>query len=342
MTHQLLNTLYVQTQGAYVHIKDDKLRVQIDNETATRIPFHHLGGAVVFGNVLLSPFLIHRFAEDGRFIAWFTEFGRFRARINGFTSGNVLLRSAQYEAATNPEIQLYLARQFVIGKVRNSRQMLLRGRRSADNPDPNLDEAIRSLESLLRDIEKAIDVSSLRGMEGRAAVIYFAALRTLLRVSDPQIHWTKRTRRPPRDRFNAVLSFAYSLLINDCVAACEGVGLDPQIGFLHTMRPGRPALALDLAEEFRPIVGDRFIMALFNRQQLKADDFLERPGGSFVLTENGRRTFLENYQRRKQDEITHPLLKQRIGFGLLPHIQARLLARYIRGDAQDYVPYVVR
>lgn len=342
MTHQLLNTLFVQTQGAYIHIKDDTLRVQIEGKTGLRMPFHHLGGAVVFGNVLLSPFLIHRFADDGRFIAWFTEFGRFKARMNPPTSGNVLLRSAQHEAATNTEGQLYLARQFVRGKLHNARQVLLRGRRSVDAPSSKLDECIGSMESLVREIENVDDLPALRGMEGRAAVIYFRGLRTLLRVSDPQIHWKKRTRRPPRDRFNAVLSFAYSLLINDCVAACEGVGLDPQIGFLHVMRPGRPALALDLAEEFRPLFGDRFVMALFNRKQLQARDFIERPGGSFELTEGGRRTFLENYQRRKQDEITHPLLKQRVGLGLLPHIQARLLARYIRGDASDYVPYVVR
>lgn len=342
MTHQLLNTLFVQTQGAYIHIKDDTLRVQIEGETGLRVPFHHLGGAVVFGNVLLSPFLIHRFADDGRSIAWFTEFGRFKARMNPQTSGNVLLRSAQHQAATDIKTQLYLARRFITGKVHNARQLLLRGRRASSGGSLALDECIDALERLLREIETVDDLAALRGMEGRAAVVYFQALRTLLRVEDARMHWEKRTRRPPRDRFNAVLSFAYSLLVNDCAAACEGVGLDPQVGFLHVMRPGRPALALDLGEEFRPVFGDRFVMALFNRKQLKADDFLERPGGSFELTENGRRTFLESYQRRKQDEISHPLLKQRVSFGLLPHIQARLLARYIRGDAQDYVPYVVR
>lgn len=339
---QVLNTLYVQTQGAYLHIKDDSLRVEVESTTRLSVPFHHLGGATVFGNVSLSPFLIHRFAEDGRFIAWFSEFGLFKARLEGPTTGNVLLRHAQYEAAGESGQQVYLARQFAMGKIRNGRHVLMRGLRGTDAMELYRDEAVAELDSLLVRIKQAKEVSSIRGFEGRAAVVYFDGLRTLMKNPDPKLRWDKRTRRPPRDPFNSVLSFAYSLLVNDCAAACEGVGLDPQIGFLHTMRPGRPALALDLAEEFRPIFGDRLVLSLFNRRQLAGDDFLERPAGAVQLTEEGRTTFLTAYQKRKQDEVMHPLLKQRVSVGLLPHIQARLLARYIRGDVSDYVPYLVR
>jgi CRISPR-associated protein Cas1 len=337
---ELLNTLYVQTQGAYLHLHHETVRVEVDGVLRLQVPLHHLGGIAVFGNVLLSPFLIHRLAEDGRSLTWFSEGGRFRARIVGPISGNVLLRQSQYELARDPERAVRLARRFVWGKLRNSRQVLLRGLRESDETPQDLEDATQQLLKLLRDVDSAHGLDALRGVEGQGAAVYFNGFARLIRRVD--FGWTGRSRRPPRDPINALLSFAYTLLVGDCVAACEGVGLDPQVGYLHALRPGRPALALDLAEEFRAPIVERLVLAIVNRRQLSPKDFEERPGGAIFMTNAARATVLEAYQRRKQEEVIHPLLQQRVPTGLLPHIQARLLARYMRGDIQDYVPYLVR
>lgn len=342
MIHQLLNTLYVQSQGAYVHLHQDTVRVEIEGQVRLQVPTHHLGGLAVFGNVLLSPFLIHRFAEEGRFITWFSLSGHFQGRLQGPTAGNVLLRVAQYEARTDEHRTLHLGRRFVAGKIRNARQVLLRGQREREDPPSGTPEAIHELRNILRQLEAVPSLDAVRGLEGQAALVYFHTLASLATGEIGANGWMGRSRRPPRDPLNALLSFAYALLINDCAAACEGVGLDPQVGYLHTLRPGRPALALDLAEEFRPALADRVVLALINRRQIGPGDFETRPGGAVQLTEKGRRTFLDTYQRRKQDEVLHPLLKQRVAIGLLPHIQARFLARYLRGDAPDYLPFHMR
>lgn len=339
---QLLNTLYVQTQGAYLHLHQETLRVEIDGNVRLQIPLHHLGGLAVFGNVLLSPFLIQRFAEDGRSITWFTQSGRFVARLQGPTSGNVLLRRAQHEVLSDLRRTVQLARQIVAGKIKNSRQVLLRGLREHREAVKEIQEAVRQLQRSLQELEKAESLDVIRGVEGQAASVYFAALGYLIRGKDDAFTWNGRNRRPPRDPINALLSFAYALLVSECIAACEGVGLDPQIGYLHALRPGRPALALDLAEEFRSVWADRLVLALINRRQIQSDDFEVRPGGAVILKDKARRTFLEAYQRRKQEEVTHPVLQQRVPVGLLPHVQARLLARFLRGDVSDYVPYSIR
>lgn len=342
MTHTLLNTLYVQTQGAYLHLYQDTVRVEVEGRVRLQVPVHHLGGVVVFGNVLLSPFLIQRFAEEGRSVAWFSPSGRFVGRLHGPTSGNVLLRRAQHEALTDPVRTLDIARRIVAGKIKNSRQVLLRGMRDLGDPIPAIEDTVNQLQGLLGEVNRTPTLDAVRGVEGRAAHLYFTALGHLIRDDGEAFVWTGRTRRPPRDPVNALLSFAYALLVGDCVAACEGVGLDPQVGYLHTLRPGRPALALDLAEEFRSAIADRLVLSLINRRQVQKGDFEVRPGGAVVLTEGARRVFLEAYQRRKQEEVTHPVLQQRVPVGLLPHVQARLLARFLRGDAPDYVPYAIR
>lgn len=342
MIAQLLNTMYVQTQGAYLHLHQETLRVEIEGAVHLQVPLHHLGAVAVFGNVMLSPFLIHRCAEDGRSITWFSQSGRFAARLQGPTSGNVLLRRAQHEVLGNPERTTRVASRFVAGKIKNSRQVLLRGMRELGRPVLEIQQAVQQLQDLLRDLEKAQDLDVIRGVEGQAAAVYFPALGHLVRGDGAAFSWRGRTRRPPRDPVNALLSFAYTLLISDCVSACEGVGLDPQVGYLHTLRPGRPALALDLAEEFRSALADRLVLALINRRQIRPDDFELRPGGAVILKDGARRTFLEAYQRRKQEEVSHPVLRQRVPVGLLPHVQARLLARFLRGDAPDYVPYAIR
>jgi CRISPR-associated protein Cas1 len=342
MMHQLLNTLFVQTQGAYVHLHQDTVRVEVEGQVRLQVPLHHLGGLAVFGNVAVSPFLIHRFAEDGRSLAWFSLSGRFFARVQGPTPGNVLLRVAQHEAREDSERVLHLARRFIAGKLHNARQLLQRGARERAGAAPGVGSAIVALKDALDRLEDVTALDALRGIEGHAAAAYFQGLSCLVLGDIAGDGWGGRTRRPPRDPLNAMLSFAYALLVNDCTAACEGVGLDPQVGYLHTLRPGRPALALDLAEEFRPALADRVVLALVNRRQLQQADFETRPGGTVQMTDRARRTFIEAYQRRKQDEVTHPLLQQRVPIGLLPHVQARLLARYLRGDAVDYVPFRIR
>lgn len=342
MMHQLLNTLYVQAQGAYVHLDHDTLKVEVERIVRLQVPLHHLSGLVVFGNVLLSPFLIHRFAQDGRGIVWLDLNGQFQARTSGPVSGNVLLRCAQYDLVKTPERHLNLARRFVTGKIKNCRHVVLRGLRENPGETESMEQAASALELALKDLERVSDLDEVRGVEGRAAVFYFSALGALIRSTEECLRFEARSRRPPRDPVNALLSFAYALLANDCVAACEGVGLDPQVGYLHALRPGRPALALDLMEEFRSVLADRLVLTLLNRRQITGEDFAKRPGGAVQLSDRGRRTFLEAYQKRKQEEVIHPLLKQRMPIGLLPHVQARLLARHLRGDAAEYLPFVAR
>lgn len=340
--NELLNTLFVQTQGSYIHIHQDNVRVESDGEVRLQVPIHHLSGVVLFGNCLTSPYLIHRFAQDGRSITWFTQAGRFQARLEGPISGNVMLRKAQYQWLERPDRMVDFARTCVQAKIRNARHLLLRAAREGIDDGESLREIERGLLSSVRDLNQVKDLDTIRGIEGQAARAYFSAFRFLLRGDSNDFHWEARNRRPPRDPLNALLSFAYAMVTSDCVSACSGVGLDPQVGYLHVLRPGRPALGLDLAEEFRAAIADRLVLALINRRQIRGSDFVKRPGGAVELTEDARRTFIEAYQQRKQETVTHPLLKESVPLGLVSHIQARLLARVIRGDSPNYVPFVVR
>lgn len=335
MARALLNTLFVQTQGAYISLDHETLKVHVDRQVKMQIPLHHLGGIVVFGNVLLSPFLLHRCAEDGRSVVWCDMHGVYKARMTGPVSGNVLLRQAQYQAYEDREITVRLARRFVEGKVRGGRHVVQRAYR--DYREEALARATNGLGDLLDKITREFDLDALRGLEGAAASQYFRVFPIMLRVSE--FTFDGRQRRPPRDPVNAVLSFVYSLLTRDCTSALEAVGLDPQIGFLHSLRPGRPALALDLMEEFRHPFADRLVLSLFNRQQINRGDFIERPGGVFLMSETGRKIVLTAYQQRKQDEVSHPLVREHVSIGLLPYVQARVLARCVRGDLDDYTPY---
>lgn len=342
MVKQLLNTLYVQRQGSYVHLHQDAVSVVADGERLLRVPLHHIGAIGLFGNVSVSPFLIHRCSEDGRVINWFTETGRFMGRLSGPTHGNVLLRQAQYRMVENDSQTLALAKIIVAGKLQNSKVQILRTIRDHGDPAGILEKSVEQLDGLLGQVDEAGDLDTVRGIEGRGAAVYFHSFSAMIRVDDGAFKWSGRNRRPPRDPINALLSFGYALLTVECASALEGVGLDPQAGYLHAIKPGRPALALDLAEEFRSIMVDRMVLAMVNRRQLQADDFIQHPGGAVVLTDAARRTFLEEYQRRKREEVTHPLLQEKVPMGLLMHVQARLLARYIRGDAPVYRPYVAR
>lgn len=348
MTRELLNTLFVLTEGAYVRLDGDTLRVEADGAKLLQVPLHHLGGVVLFGGANLSAQAMHRCAADGRAVVFLDRAGRFKARVVGPTGGNVLLRQAQYEAHRVDARSTPLARAFVGGKVRNLRAVVARAARDAkrDEDAEALRACTESLAELLLALPEQSDVDAVRGIEGQASALYFAVFGRMLTVPEADFAFRLRTRRPPRDRVNALLSFFYSLLAADCVAACEGVGLDPQFGFLHCLRPGRPSLALDLMEEFRPVVADRLALTLINRRQIRPEHFEARSGGSEAsggesvsLTEAGRKLVLAAYQARKQEEVIHPLLKDKAPLGLLPHLQARLLARYLRGDLAHYLPF---
>ncbi len=342
--HQLLNTLYITTEGAYLHLDHDTLKVEIEKETRLQVPVHHLGGIVCFGNIMLSPAAMARCAADGRFVVLLDRNGRFKARVEGPVSGNVLLRSAQHEAMTDKEKSLDIAKNMVAGKIQNTRQIVLRGAREAkaEDDERNLKKTSESLAGALSRLPKANNIDQVRGIEGESARAYFSSFDCMVREDRETFRFNGRNRRPPRDSVNALLSFLYALLMNDCVAGAEGVGLDPQMGFLHAIRPGRAALALDLMEEVRSVLADRLALTLINRKQIQAKHFIDRPGGAVHLDDRGRKEVVIAYQKRKQEEITHPLLNQKMPLGLVPHVQARLLARTLRGDMAAYIPYLYR
>ncbi|WP_156682228.1 type I-C CRISPR-associated endonuclease Cas1c [Tepidimonas sp. HKU77] len=343
--YTLLNTLYVMTPQSYVHLENGTVRIDVEREKRLQVPLHHLAGLVTFGNVMISPALMHRLGDEGKSLVLLDEHGRFKARLEGPVSGNILLRQAQHRAANDSKATLELARACVAGKLKNSRTILQRGARESADPDEAapLTRAADNLAASLRAAAGATSLDELRGIEGEAARGYFAALNLVVKPQARQTFTLNgRTRRPPLDRFNALLSFLYALLMNDCRSALESVGLDPQLGYLHAVRPGRAALALDLQEEFRAFLADRLALTLINRGQLNADDFETREGGAVLLGDRGRRLVVAAWQERKKEEVTHPLLDAKMPIGLLPLVQARLLARAIRGDMPGYLPYLTK
>lgn len=347
---QLLNTLYVNTPDSYLRLDNDTLRVLLDDETRLRVPLHHLQAVVCFGRVGVSLPLMHRLADEAIALVLLDDNGRFKARLEGAVSGNVLLRRAQHARSLNPAFCLDVARACVAGKVKNSRQVLQRGAREAkvDDDMAALTRGAQDLAATLRALPEAGAMDTLRGLEGEAARQYFACLPLLVRPDlRAEFGMDGRSRRPPRDRFNALLSFLYAMWMNDCRSALEAAGLDPQVGFLHVLRPGRAALALDLMEEFRPFA-DRLALTLINRGQLDTDGFLVHEGGGVALQPDARKAVVVAYQERKQEEIQHPLLAQPVPLGLVPLVQARLMARTIRGERDatgqiaGYVPFIVK
>ena len=341
---QLLNTLYLTTPDTYLRLDNDTLRVEVDHETRLRVPLHHLSAVVCFGHIGLSAPLMHRLAEGGIALVLLDDNGRFKARLEGAVSGNVMLRQAQFQRVADATFTLDMARACVAGKIKNTRQVLLRGAREAKSDDEakTLARLADDLAASLRALPAAASLDALRGLEGEAARQYFSGLSLLVRPDQREAFaMDGRTRRPPRDRFNAVLSFWYAMWMNDCRSALEAAGLDPQVGFLHALRPGRAALALDLMEEFRPWA-DRLALTLINRGQLAANYFVLREGGGVSLQPDARKTVVVAYQERKKDEINHPLLAQSVPLGLVPLVQARLLARALRDDAAPYVPFVAK
>ena len=341
---QLLNTLYITTPETYLRLDNDTLRVEVERETRLRVPLHHLTAVVCFGHINLSAPLMHRLAGDGIALVLLNDHGRFQARLEGAVSGNVLLRQAQFQRAADPLFALDMARACVAGKIKNTRQVLQRGARDSRNEDEvkTLTRLADDLAASLRALPEASDLNILRGLEGEAARQYFSGLNLLVRADQRDaFRMDGRSRRPPRDRFNALLSFLYAMWMNDCRSALEAAGLDPQVGFLHALRPGRAALALDLMEEFRPWA-DRLALTLINRGQIAADDFALREGGGVTLEVDARKAVVVAYQERKREELTHPLLAQTVALGLVPLLQARLLARALRDEGAPYVPFVAK
>lgn len=338
---QILNTLYVMTQGAYLSLDHETVRVEVNGQLQMQVPLHHLGAVVTFGNVMISPFFLGRCAEDGRAVVILDRNGRYKCRMVGKTSGNVLLRQAQYEAVRDPAKSAAIARNMVAGKVKNSRQVLMRVAREANRGDE--EQAFRKAADILADalfhLKDEGDIDRVRGLEGQSAAAYFDVFDRMVKEDErTTFAMNGRNRRPPLDPMNALLSFLYTLLLNDCISAVEGVGLDSQMGFLHVLRPGRPSLGLDLMEEFRAVLADRLALTLINRKQVTASHFEPRPGGAVYLNEEGRKSVVVAYQKRKQEEFNHPVFAEKIPFGLIPHVQARLLARHLRGDLEEYTP----
>jgi CRISP-associated protein Cas1 len=337
VTGEYLNTLYVTRDAASVRLDHDTLRVDAEGDCLLHMPLLHLGCLIVFGNVYVTPALMRRFAEDGKPIVYLSRAGRFVARVEGPVSGNVLLRQSQYRAMDDAAATAMLARSFVAGKIQNSRGFLQRSSRDADAKRRQaLRPAIESLGDALARVDACSDLNTIRGVEGECARKVFNVFGALLTKQRDEFEMSGRTRRPPLDRTNALLSFLYALLASDCSAALEAVGLDPQAGYLHALRPGRPALTLDLMEELRPVLGDRLAVTLVNRCQIAPDDFATRPGGAVWLNDEGRKKVLVAYQTRKADEVSHRMLKRKVPLGLVPHLQARLLARVLRGDIEAY------
>lgn len=339
---RLLNTVYITTEGAALRKEGENLVAEVEGEVRARVPFHMLSSVVAFGPILLSPALIGACAERGITMVLLDRIGRFQARIEGPISGNVLLRRAQYRLADGGED---IVRSFVIGKIANQRAVIRRALRDYGTemtPDVRtaLDATTDRMAIILRRAQLSDGtVDALRGSEGEAANRYFAVFDHLIRSPDADLRWTARSRRPPLDPINALLSFLYTLLTHDCRAACEAAGLDPAVGFLHRDRPGRPSLALDLMEELRAPLVDRLALSLVNRRQLRSGDFRRMDGGAVLLSDDARRLVLTAWQERKKEERLHPFLQEKAPFGLVPFLQAQMLARHLRGDIDAYPPW---
>lgn len=338
-----LNTLYITSDDAYVSKERETFVVEVNHEKVFQAPIHSIENIVCFGFKALTPALMAFCAENNVGVSYLSEYGKFLARVSGPQHGNVLLRKAQYAIADNEQQCLSIARPIIAAKVTNYRSLLQRHQRNhADDCPAEVVSAASAMGNRLSEIERSQSLDELRGHEGECATIYFGVLSALIVEQRDDFDFQQRSKRPPLDPANALLSFLYAILANDVRSAVETVGLDPQVGFLHQLRPGRPSLALDLMEEFRAYLGDRIMLNLINLKQVTKKDFEIREGGEVRMSDEARKTLLTAYQKRKQEEITHPFLNEKMTIGLLPHIQAQLLARYIRGDIKEYPPFYMK
>jgi CRISPR-associated protein Cas1 len=339
-----LNTLFVTSQGAYLSKERETVLVKIGKETRLRVPIHTLGGIICFGNVLCSPFLLGFCAENQVAVSFLTEHGRFLARVQGPVSGNVLLRREQYRRADDPQATGEITKSILTGKLANCRTVLQRALRDhGDKVDAKaLGEVSARITNHLERLPAESSTDVLRGIEGDAAHMYFSVFNHLITAQKEDFLFQDRNRRPPLDNVNCLLSFIYTLVLHDVRSALETVGLDPAVGFLHRDRPGRPGLALDLMEEFRPFLADRLVLSLINLRKVQKKGFTKMDSGAVFMDDDTRKEVLVTYQNRKQEEITHPFLGEKVSIGILFHIQATLFARYLRGDIDGYPPYIWR
>ncbi|RQD81875.1 MAG: type I-C CRISPR-associated endonuclease Cas1 [Methanocalculus sp. MSAO_Arc2] len=338
---KLLNTLYVTTPESYLIRDGENVVVKVDSKEKFRIPIHNLEGIVCFGYMGASPHLMRLCSENNVGLSFLNPNGRFLARVSGPVRGNVLLRRTQYRKADNHTESLDIAKSFIIGKVVNCRTVL--GRALRDHADVINSGKVQATDALLIEnllkIEDCDSADVLRGIEGNCAKFYFVTLNELILKQKKDFFLEGRNRRPPLDNMNALLSFLYTILAHDVQSALETVGLDPYVGFFHTDRPGRASLALDMMEELRPFMADRLALNLVNMRQISKDDLLKKENGGVILTESGRKEVIGTWQKRKQDIITHPYLKEKIPIGLLPYVQAMLMGRFLRGDIEGYPPF---
>ena len=339
---QLLNTLFVTSEDIYLSLEGENVLANRDGEVVARYPLHTLQTIVSFSYSGASPALMGACAEKGIGLAFCTPRGRFLARVCGESNGNVLLRREQYRIADDPHRSCAVARDMIFGKLSNSGASIQRTLRDHAPRVQNcgLEDAASQIRQLLSQVLAAADLEALRGLEGVGASAYFGVLDHMLLNRKEDFYFRGRNRRPPLDRVNAMLSFAYSLLAHDCASALESVGLDAYVGFLHRDRPGRESLALDLMEELRPCMADRFVLTLVNNRMIRPEDFQTQGSGAVLLTDDGRKKFLKAWQERKRDTLTHPYLNEKMSWGLIPYVQALLLARYLRGDLDAYPPFL--
>ncbi len=339
-----LNTLFVTTQGAYLNKEGETLVVTVEGEKKLQLPIHTLDGVVCFGRVMCSPYLMGFCAEKDVAVSFLNIYGRFLARVQGPVSGNVLLRREQYRRADSDAASARIAHAVLVGKLANTRTVLQRTMRDHKQKvdAKKIQKASDHITALLKCIRPDMALNTLRGMEGDAARTYFGVFNHLIVNKGNGFSFKRRSRRPPLDPVNCLLSFVYTILLHDVRSALESVGLDSAVGYLHRDRPGRPGLALDMMEEFRPVIADRLVLSLINRGQAVKKDFSTQETGAVNMRDDLRKTLLVTYQKRKQDEILHPFLEEKVTIGLLFHTQALLLARYLRGDLDDYPPFVWR
>jgi len=339
-----LNTLFINTQGTYLSKEGDTVLVRKGKEKLLDVPIHNLEGIVCFGRVLCSPYLMSMCAEKKVGLSFLSTSGRFLARVQGPVSGNVLLRKIHYRKADDEETSAEVSKWIVLGKVINCRTVISRANREHTEQESldALSSGVSSLSDVIYKLKKGGALNEVRGWEGEAAKIYFGVFDHLVLAQKDHFFFRKRTRRPPLDNLNALLSFLYTLLVHDVVSGLESVGLDPAVGFLHRDRPGRPSLALDITEEFRPILADRIALSLINLKQIRGSGFMTSESGAVTMDDETRKKVLVTRQNRLRDTLLHPFLDERVELGLLPWIQALLMARYLRGDLDAYPPFLWR
>lgn len=340
---KLLNVLYVTNENAYLSKDGEDISILIHDQKPIKIPSHNLEGIVCFGYQGASTKLMAMCAEKNIGMSFHTPFGKFLCRVQGKISGNILLRKKQYRISDDESMSCLIARNFVIGKLINYRNVLNRFKRDyPDKFDNDIRKSIEYLSDSIKSVLKSEDLNSLRGFEGVGSKYYFEVFNKLILVDKEYFYFNSRIRRPPLDRVNALLSFVYVLLSHDMESSLESVGLDPQAGFLHRDRPGRSSLALDVMEELRPYLCDRFVLKLINTKVIRQNDFIIKENGSVLITEDGRKTILTAWQKRKKDTLIHPFLGEKIEIGLIPYVQSLLLCRYLRGDLDEYPPYLMK